>query len=126
MRPYQGPVILPYTNLSSTLLILYAVIVCPDRALQVWLALMAVMYLKAVSRTFTCPASSLLLNDCVSNPIVLAVVNGLGQSVTSAAIIIGPSVGGWALGLRLKYNLVVAPWLSLVMVGFNNDLSCGK
>ncbi|KAJ5677713.1 uncharacterized protein N7477_003346 [Penicillium maclennaniae] len=40
-------------------------------------------------------------------------VHGIAQSITSAARTLGPIVGGWGLGLGLKYNIVGAVWWGL-------------
>ncbi|KAJ5946472.1 major facilitator superfamily domain-containing protein [Penicillium verhagenii] len=89
----------------------------PNQTVFVWISLVLAMFLKAVSRTFTGPASTIILNNCVSDPSVLATVNGVGSSINSFSSTIGPVLGGWGLGLGLKYNLVGAPWWGLAMVG---------
>lgn len=126
--------LLVYPNISNRLgilrsyliflpiaLLLYAVtpflVFVPDRDLPLWLSIGGLMCLKAISRTFTCPASSIILNNCVLDPSVRGTVNGVGSSITNAATSIGPAVGGWVLGLGFKYNLVGAAWWGLVVVG---------
>lgn len=109
-----------YRIFLSLALVLYMatpfLVFVPDRALPVWLALGGVMSLIAVSRTFTCPASSIILNHCVLDPSALATVNGVGQSVTSAANTIGPMIGSWEFGLGLRSNMVGIPWWGLGVV----------
>ncbi|PLN79517.1 major facilitator superfamily domain-containing protein [Aspergillus taichungensis] len=108
-----------YRIFLSLALIVYIVtpflVFVPDQALPVWLALGAAMTLLGISRTFTCPASGIILNYCISDPSARATVNGLGQSVTSAAKTIGPVIGSWGLGMGLKSNLVGVPWWGLGM-----------
>lgn len=109
-----------YRTFLSIALIVYIVtpflVFVPNHVLPVWLALGAAMSLMGISRTFTCPASGIILNYCISDPSARATVNGVGQSVTSAAKTIGPVIGSWGLGEGLKSNLVGIPWWGLGLV----------
>ncbi|KAJ5114440.1 major facilitator superfamily domain-containing protein, partial [Penicillium alfredii] len=95
-------------------LLLYALmpflVFVPDWALPMWVSLGALLCLKAISRTFTCPASSIILNNCVSDPSVLSTVNGVGSSITNVATSVGPPVGGWVRG---PVGVGLAQWVIL-------------
>ena len=110
-----------YLMFLPVIIVLYAatpfMVFVPDRPLPVWIALGVSMLMKAVSRTFTSPGSAIILNNCVPNPSVRATVNGVGSSIAHAAVSVGPVIGGWGLGLGLKYNLVGAAWWGLAVVG---------
>ncbi|QSS49786.1 NAD dependent epimerase/dehydratase [Histoplasma capsulatum var. duboisii H88] len=56
----------------------------------VWISVVVVLFLQVLSRTFTLPASIILLNNCSPHPSVLATVHGIAQSVPSASRTTGP------------------------------------
>ncbi|OJD24192.1 hypothetical protein ACJ73_04449 [Blastomyces percursus] len=88
----------------------------PNRAYLVWPALAAVFSLQVISRTFALPAGIILVNNTVSDPSVLGTLHGVAQSVVSCARTLGPVIGGWGLGMGLKYNIVGAVWWALAVL----------
>ncbi|KAL1999153.1 hypothetical protein VTN02DRAFT_4962 [Thermoascus thermophilus] len=104
---------LPFSPLAY-LLMPFLVLVPRVQGL-VWPAFAAVVGLQVVSRTFSLPATVILVNNAVSDPSVLGTVHGVAQSVASAARTLGPLVGGWGLGLGLRHNVVGAVWWALAV-----------
>lgn len=78
-----------------------------------WPALTFVIILKTVSRTFILPATTILINNSVSDPSSLGTIHGIAQSISSAARTLGPIIGGWGIGVGLKNNMVGAMWWAL-------------
>ncbi|PGH07120.1 hypothetical protein GX51_01907 [Blastomyces parvus] len=68
-----------------------------------------------LSRTFTLPASIILLNNCSPHPSVLGTVHGIGQSVSSAFRTIGPVFAGswYGLGLEIVIELCRVAMLNI-------------
>jgi hypothetical protein len=60
-----------------------------------WTGIAAVSCLLVTARTFTLPATIVLLNNCTPHPSVLGTVHGLGQSISAGFRTIGPIVGGY-------------------------------
>lgn len=104
-------VFLPFSPVAYALLPF--VVILPRIAYLVWPSFAIIVFLQVVSRTFALPAGIILINNCISNPLILGTVHGVAQSITSAARTLGPMVGGWGLGLGLKYNIVGAVWWGL-------------
>lgn len=92
----------------------------PNKPLLMWPTLTVVLSLQVVSRTFSLPGTTLLVNNCTPHPSVLGMIHGLAQSVSSGARTIGPTVGGWGLGLGLGGNFVAAVWWAMACVAAVN------
>ena len=92
----------------------------PNKPLLMWPVLTVVLSLQVVSRTFSLPGTTLLVNNCTPHPSVLGMIHGLAQSVSSGARTIGPTVGGWGLGLGLGGNFVAAVWWAMACVAAIN------
>ena len=75
-----------------------------------WLGILVVLLLQVTARTFTLPASIILLNNCSPHPSVLGTIHGLGQSTSAGFRTIGPVVGGWWYGWGLQHGAVEAGW----------------
>lgn len=87
-------------------------VLLPDDVGLVWTCLSVVLTLHVMSRTFVNPATIMLINDCAPSPNLLGTVHGLATSISSAARIVGPTMGGVMLGWGLSHNLVGLPlWL---------------
>ncbi|WZH49525.1 major facilitator superfamily domain-containing protein [Fusarium acuminatum] len=87
-------------------------VLLPDNEALVWTCLSAVLTLQVLSRTFVNPATMMLVNDSAPSRSLLGTVHGLASSISSAARIIGPTVGGILLGWGLANNIVGLPlWL---------------
>ncbi|KAL6231108.1 hypothetical protein BDW75DRAFT_221073 [Aspergillus navahoensis] len=104
---------LPFSPLSYILMPFLALI--PSYPYLVWPAFTFVVGLQVVSRTFALPAAVILVNNSVTDASILGTVNGAATSISSAARTLGPLLGGWGLGLGLKYNLVGAVWWALAV-----------
>lgn len=76
----------------------------------VWLGIILVLMLQVMARTFTLPASIILLNNCSPHPSVLGTIHGLGQSVSAGFRTVGPMVAGRWYGGGLDIGVVGAAW----------------
>lgn len=76
----------------------------------IWIGIIWVLLLQVTARTFTLPATIILLNNCSPHPSVLGTVHGIGQSVSAACRTIGPLVSGWWYGAGLESGVVGAAW----------------
>ncbi|KAF3015286.1 hypothetical protein E8E14_007092 [Neopestalotiopsis sp. 37M] len=87
-------------------------VLLPDEAGLIWTCLSIVLTMNVLSRTFVNPATIMLVNDCAPSPDLLGTVHGLASSISSAARILGPTIGGLMLGWGLAHNFVGLPlWL---------------
>ncbi|KAF4553005.1 MFS-type transporter-like protein 30 [Elsinoe fawcettii] len=82
----------------------------PADGIWFWLALIVVLSIQVLARTFALPATTILLNNASPHPSVLGTVHGIGQSVSSAMRTLGPVVGGWGYGMGLREGVVGAVW----------------
>jgi hypothetical protein len=95
-------------------------VLLPDNNALVWTSLSAVLSLQVLSRTFVNPATMMLVNDSAPSPNLLGTVHGLASSISSAARIMGPTVGGTLLGWGLAHNLVGLPlWVLTILASAN-------
>ncbi|KAK4142043.1 major facilitator superfamily domain-containing protein [Dichotomopilus funicola] len=72
----------------------------------VWGAIVCVLFLQVVGRTFSLPSQAILVNNCTPHPSVLGTVHGIGQSVSSLARSTGPVLGGLVYGFGLSHGVV--------------------
>ncbi|KAI9148055.1 Major facilitator superfamily multidrug transporter mfsB [Paramyrothecium foliicola] len=82
----------------------------PAGGLFIWLGIIFVLLLQVTARTFTLPASIILLNNCSPHPSVLGTIHGLGQSVSAGFRTVGPVVGGWWYGYGLDIGMIAWGW----------------
>jgi hypothetical protein len=82
----------------------------------VWLGVISILLLHVTARTFTLPATIILLNSCSPHPSVLGTVHGIGQSVSAAFRTIGPVVGGIWYGAGLDSGVIGAAWWGIAAV----------
>lgn len=82
----------------------------------VWLGITFVLFLQVTARTFTMPASIILLNNCSPHPSVLGTIHGLGQSVSAMFRTVGPVLGGWWYGYGLDIGMVAWGWWAVAIV----------
>ncbi|KAF6825603.1 MFS multidrug transporter [Colletotrichum plurivorum] len=82
----------------------------------VWTAIVGVLLVQVLGRTFALPGQTILINNCSPHPSVLGTVHGLGQSVSSAARTVGPVLGGFLYGKGLEAGVVGAVWWGLAGV----------
>lgn len=76
----------------------------------IWIGITLVLLLQVTARTFTLPATIILLNNCSPHPSVLGTIHGLGQSVSAAFRTIGPIVGGLWYSAGIRCDLVEIAW----------------
>lgn len=76
----------------------------------IWGGIILVLLLQVMARTFTLPATIILLNNCSPHPSVLGTIHGLGQSVSAGFRTVGPVVGGWWYGYGLDIGMVAWGW----------------
>ncbi|KAH8803389.1 MFS transporter-like protein [Xylogone sp. PMI_703] len=90
----------------------------PDTAtgVYIWIGITLVLFLQVTARTFTLPASIILLNNCSPHPSVLGTVHGLGQSISAASRTIGPLVSSWWYGVGLDIGLIGTAWWGVAAV----------
>ncbi|KAF5983629.1 permease of the major facilitator superfamily [Fusarium bulbicola] len=100
--------------------LLPCLVLLPDNNALVWTCLSAVLSLQVLSRTFVNPATMMLVNDSAPSPNLLGTVHGLASSISSAARIMGPTVGGTLLGWGLAHNLVGLPLWVLTILALAN------
>jgi len=116
LRAYR--VFLPFSPLAYTLLPYLTLL--PATPAILWPSLTAILALQVLSRTFTLPSMTILVNNSAPDPRVLGTVHGFAQSVSSAARTLGPVVGGWGLGWGLRANMVGAVWWGMAVVAILN------
>ncbi|KAL2162375.1 hypothetical protein VTH06DRAFT_7288 [Thermothelomyces fergusii] len=88
--------------------------------IMIWAAIVVVLFLQVVGRTFALPAQTILVNNCTPHPSVLGTVHGIGQSVSSFARSLGPVLGGFWYGLGLAKGVVGAVFWGLSAVAACN------
>ncbi|KAJ4221579.1 hypothetical protein NW759_006824 [Fusarium solani] len=76
----------------------------------IWGGILLVLLFQVMARTFTLPATIILLNNCSPHPSVLGTIHGLGQSVSAGFRTVGPVVGGWWYGYGLDIGMVAWGW----------------
>lgn len=72
--------------------------------------------MQVTARTFTLPASIILLNNCCPHPSVLGTVHGIGQATSSAFRTVGPVVSGWWYGYGLDIGTIGFSWWLVALV----------
>ncbi|OCT54436.1 hypothetical protein CLCR_00807 [Cladophialophora carrionii] len=109
---------LPFSVLAYFLMPYLALL--PNKAYIVWPCLTVVLALQVISRTFALPGSTILINNCTPHPSVLGTIHGVAQSVSSGARTLGPTLGGWGLGLGLGGNFVGGVWWIMACIAVCN------
>ncbi|KAF2152937.1 MFS transporter [Myriangium duriaei CBS 260.36] len=86
-----------------------------------WAALVVILAVHVLARTFALPGTTILVNNACPHPSVLGTVHGLGQSASSLTRTFGPLLGGLAYGHGLKAGVVGAVFWAMAtwaMLGF--------
>lgn len=96
------------------------IVLLPDDAVIIWISLSVVLMLHVTSRTFVNPATVILVNDSAPAPTLLGTVHGFASSISSAARIVGPTMGGGLLGWGLSHNFVGLPLWILGLLAMAN------
>ncbi|PCG99700.1 Major facilitator superfamily domain, general substrate transporter [Penicillium occitanis (nom. inval.)] len=87
-----------------------------DNGFWVWVFIIVTLFLQVTARTFTLPASIILLNNCCPHPSVLGTVHGIGQATSSAFRTVGPVVSGWWYGYGLDIGVIGFSWWFVALV----------
>ncbi|KAI9646395.1 hypothetical protein NHQ30_004387 [Ciborinia camelliae] len=88
----------------------------PAAGLAIWIGIFFVLLFAVLARTFTLPATIILLNNCSPHPSVLGTIHGIGQSVSAGFRTVGPVVGGIWYGQGLKRGMVGCAWWETAVV----------
>jgi len=89
----------------------------------VWLCLCSVLFIQVTGRTFALPATTILVNNASPHPSVLGTMHGVGQSFSSAARTIGPTLGGALYGIGLRHGMVGGVFWGLSAVAVINCIA---
>jgi hypothetical protein len=81
-----------------------------------WGGVAVISCLLVTARTFTLPATIVLLNNCTPHPSVLGTVHGLGQSISAGFRTIGPIVGGYWFSHSLLHGATRESWWLVAFV----------
>ncbi|KAH6629219.1 major facilitator superfamily domain-containing protein [Boeremia exigua] len=87
----------------------------------VWIAIIGVLFIQVLARTFALPCTTILVNNVSPHPSVLGTVHGIGQSVSSLTRTVGPIMFSWAFGKGLNVGIVGLGWwlmAAVASVGF--------
>ncbi|KAF2623518.1 MFS general substrate transporter [Macroventuria anomochaeta] len=82
----------------------------------VWMAMIGVLFIQVLARTFTLPCTTILVNNVSPHPSVLGTVHGIGQSVSSLTRTIGPIMFSWVFGRGLNVGIVGLGWWLMAAV----------
>ncbi|OAQ67660.2 MFS transporter [Pochonia chlamydosporia 170] len=89
----------------------------PSSGVSLWVMVSAILVIQSTARSLALPAGSMLLNAACPDRSVLGTVNGIGQSVSSAARAIGQlMMTGWLYGVGLKVGMVGIAWWAMAGV----------
>lgn len=110
---------LPFSILAYTALP-FLVLLPMHPTWRVWILLAAVLASQVLSRTFALTGTVILVNNSSPGPSTLGTIHGVAQSVSSAARMLGPTIGGWLLGLGLKGNFVGGVWWGMAGIAAFN------
>lgn len=88
----------------------------PAAGPAIWIGIFFVLLLAVSARTFTLPATIILLNNCSPHPSVLGTIHGIGQSVSAGFRTVGPVVGGMWYGQGLEKGMVGWSWWETAIV----------
>ena len=109
---------LPFSAIAYCLMPYLALL--PPKNYIIWPCLTLVLSFQVISRTFALPSSTILVNNCTPHPSVLGTIHGFAQSVSSGARTLGPTLGGWGLGLGLGGNFVGGVWWVMAAISVCN------
>lgn len=82
----------------------------------VWTAMIGVLFIQVLARTFALPCTTILVNNVSPHPSVLGTVHGIGQSVSSLTRTIGPIMFSWVFGKGLNMGVVGLGWWLMAAV----------
>jgi MFS family permease len=82
----------------------------PASGAVIWIGICFVLFLQVAARTFTLPASILLLNNSSPHPSVLATIHGVGNACSASARTVGPMLTGYWYGVWTERGVVGMAW----------------
>ncbi|KAI5462413.1 major facilitator superfamily domain-containing protein [Mariannaea sp. PMI_226] len=82
----------------------------PKGGPAIWLAIIGVLAIQVLGRTFALPSQTILVNNASPHPSVLGSIHGVGQSVNSASRTFGPMLGGVIYGFGLNNGMIGLVW----------------
>lgn len=106
-------------SIGAYFLLPYLVLL-PDNTVLIWTCLSTVLAMHVMSRTFVNPATMILVNNCAPSPNLLGTIHGFASSISSAARIAGPTMGGAMLGWGLSHNFIGLPLWLLAIIAIVN------
>jgi hypothetical protein len=81
----------------------------------IWAMLALILLIHTIARTFTLPATIMLLNSCTPHTSVLGAVHGAGQSVSAAFRTLGSVIGGFWFAWSLQRGIVWLAWWAVAV-----------
>lgn len=82
----------------------------------IWSALILLLSVQVVARTFALPTTVILLNNSAPSRECLGTIHGLGSSLASLSRVIGPLSGAFLFGLGEEIGIVGLVWWILACV----------
>jgi hypothetical protein len=82
----------------------------------IWTAMIGVLFIQVLARTFALPCTAILINNVSPHPSVLGTVHGIGQSVSSLTRTFGPIMFAWVFGKGLDMGIVGLAWWLMAAV----------
>jgi hypothetical protein len=76
----------------------------------IWIAIIGVLVIQVLARTFALPCTAILINNVSPHPSVLGTVHGIGQSVASLTRTVGPIMFSWVFGRGLDMGVIGLAW----------------
>lgn len=98
----------------------FLVLLPESPAWLVWALLSLVLASQVLSRTFALTGTVILVNNSSPGPSVLGTIHGVAQSASSAARMLGPTLGGMLLGLGFRTNFVGGVWWLMAIIAAIN------
>jgi MFS family permease len=87
-----------------------------------WSALVMLVLIQVVARTFALPSTVILLNNASPNRQCLGTIHGLGSSLSSLSRVIGPLSGAFLFGLGIDIGVVGLVWWVLAAVAMGGAM----
>lgn len=82
----------------------------------VWSGITLILSIQTLARTFSLPASAIIVNNSSPHPSVLGTLHGIAQSVSSGTRTFGPVLGGYLYSVGLHHGIVGIGWWSLTCI----------
>lgn len=102
------------------------VVFLSDTPARLWPYLIFTLMSQVLARLFATPGTVILINESAPHPTLLGTVHGLGQSIASAARMVGPTAGGFILSWGNQNNCVGLPFWILAVLAVLNWVLLGQ